>query len=96
MSFPTGNAKPWIGIDPVPFIRLGSPTRVPPNEIVSVPVGAGFPLTVAVTVTAWAVVILEEESVTDMVGVALVGSPTETVAVPVLLLYKEALAESGL
>ena len=78
-----------MGIVPLPLTRLGSPTRFPPRVICREPVGTGFPLppfTVAVTVTACAVVMLEEESVTDTVGVTLLEEPTETVIVPFTLL----------
>ena len=69
-----------------------------PSMILTEPVGVGFPLpplTVTVIVSTCAVVIVAGEIVADTVGVDLLGAPTETVVTPLVLLYKEALAESG-
>lgn len=95
---PTGSTPAAILIDTLPFTGPGPATVFVPIAIVSEPVGVGLPvppLTATVTVRICAVVIVDGENVADTVGVDLLGAPTETVVTPLVLLYKEALAESG-
>ena len=55
----------------VPAPRVTAAELYPPPVKDTVPVGTGVPLTAIVTVSAWVVVMLEEEGVTVTVGAAL-------------------------
>jgi hypothetical protein len=73
----------------LPLLRVIAAEVYPPPVRVTVPVGVGLPvppLTETVTVSGWAVVMLDAVGVSVTVGVVLAGVVTVSEFVPVALL----------